>query len=133
MIRFTLSHVLLTGYIVLLCWLSLKPPSESSDPLMWDKLAHFIAYDGFATLALIASTSQRRFLEWLITGFALGVMLELLQASTGYRTGSVYDQIANTLGLAAGGGLALLPPIKKFWFIDTNNDTATNPPAQKLP
>ncbi len=116
MIRQFLSHSLLLLYVLLLAYLSLKLPSSDGKPLMWDKLAHFLAYSGFGVLAIAASPSRGRLAEWLVVGFMLGVTLEVLQGMTGYRYASLYDQLANTLGLLAGASLALLPPVAQRCF-----------------
>lgn len=89
--------------------------STAGDSLhIWDKLLHFTAYFGLAGLAAVALGGGRRAL-WAALGLvALGGALEIIQGMTG-RDMSVYDEIANMFGAAAGalvawGYLMLLRP-----------------------
>lgn len=81
---------------------------------IWDKLQHFIAYFGLAGLAFVALGGGRRALIAVLVLVALGGALEIVQGMVG-RDMSVYDEIANTIGVAAGTGagwayLALVVP-----------------------
>ena len=72
------------------------PPLE-----LWDKLLHFIAYFGLSGMAFVALGGRRRAL-WAAAGLiVLGGVLEIVQGMIG-RDMSLYDEFANTLGVAAG-------------------------------
>ncbi len=88
---------------------------RAGDPLhLWDKLLHFTAYFGLAGLAFVALGGGRRALVAALGLIVLGGVLEILQGMIG-RDMSFYDEVANTLGVAAGilagwAYLALLAP-----------------------
>lgn len=73
-----------------------------------DKLGHVAAYAALMLwFANLYETLARR--SMLASGFvALGVALEFVQGSTGYRTFEAADMVANAFGVAAGWALA--PP-----------------------
>ncbi len=69
---------------------------------VWDKLQHFGAYALLAGLAAVAMQARGRWL-WALAGLiAFGGALEILQGVVG-RDMSFRDEIANTLGVIAGG------------------------------
>ena len=74
---------------------------------IWDKALHFTAYFGLAGLALVALVEPRR-VRWALLGLViLGGVLEIIQGHVG-RDMSFYDEVANTLGVAAGATTAWL-------------------------
>lgn len=69
---------------------------------IWDKLQHFGAYALLAGLAAVSMQARGRWL-WALAGLiAFGGALEILQGMVG-RDMSFRDEIANTLGVIAGG------------------------------
>jgi len=68
---------------------------------IWDKAEHFLAYFGLAGLATVALGARRNTLWAALALIALGGALEILQGYTG-RDPDIYDELANTIGAAAG-------------------------------
>lgn len=91
-----------------IAWLSLAPGEDLPQGLtFWDKAEHACAYLG---LALIGAWALPGRLGRLATGLFLGgVGIEILQAVMGLgRQGDPVDALANSVGIAAGLGMALL-------------------------
>lgn len=86
--------------LALVVWGELSP--SAGDPFgLWDKLLHFTAYFGLAAIAAVALASRRRTV-WAALGLiALGGVLEIVQGMVG-RDMSLYDELANSLGVVAG-------------------------------
>ena len=76
--------------------------------LVNDKVSHAIAYGALFYLA--AKTYKDRYSATIIAilVFLLGSLVEVLQSMTGYRSGEVYDILANTLGIGLVGALTEL-------------------------
>lgn len=68
---------------------------------LWDKAMHFSAYFVLALLVSIALTSRRAMIGALLGLVAMGGVLEIWQGLIG-RDCSLYDELANTLGVLAG-------------------------------
>lgn len=86
--------------MALVIWGELTP-SAADFLQIWDKALHFTAYFGLMGIAGVA-LGGRRPLLWAALGLiALGGGLELLQGMVG-RDMSLYDEVANTLGVLAG-------------------------------
>ncbi len=96
--------VLFWPALALVIWGELSP--SAGDPLgIWDKALHFTAYFGLAGLATVAFNGGRRAI-WAATGLALlGAALEIVQGMVG-RDMSLYDEVANILGVMAGFAVA---------------------------
>jgi VanZ family protein len=72
---------------------------------LWDKAMHFSAYFILALLVSVA-LAGRRTMIWALLGLvAMGGALEILQGFIG-RDCSIYDELANTLGVVTGALLA---------------------------
>jgi VanZ family protein len=72
---------------------------------LWDKAMHFSAYFILALLVSIA-LAGRRAMIWALLGLvAMGGALEIMQGLIG-RDCSIYDELANTLGVMAGALVA---------------------------
>ena len=83
-----------------------------------DKYLHFIAYFGLSTLWYFALRNrvQKRVFNFFVPLALIfyGIILELLQSGiTTYRTGDIYDAIANTAGVVIG--LVLFKRIIKWY------------------
>lgn len=87
--------------VMLVTWGELTPHPPHWTRFFWDKLLHFTAYFGLASMAtLILRRGQR--LVWALTALAIfGGALEILQGFTG-RDPDIHDEIANCIGVAAG-------------------------------
>ena len=83
-----------------------------------DKYLHFIAYFGLSTLWYFALRNriQKRVFNFFVPLALIfyGIILELLQSGiTTYRTGDIYDALANTAGVVIG--LVLFNRIIKWY------------------
>ncbi len=92
----------LVGLVVVLSLYPAPPPLEYP----WaDKFYHMLAY-GVLMLWFAQLHPISRY-RWLVSGFiAMGILLEVLQSWSGYRTGDIGDVIANSLGTVLSWGLA---------------------------
>jgi VanZ family protein len=72
---------------------------------VWDKALHFTAYFGLALMATIAVRADRRALWWALALVLMGGTLEIVQGMTG-RDADIFDELANTIGVVTGLGLA---------------------------
>lgn len=89
----------LLGWIMvsIVIWLSLTPkPPQPPQLFGWDKAHHFIAYAG---LMYWYGMSFIRHWRWPVFLIALGVLMEILQGYSGYRSFDPFDMLANTLGV----------------------------------
>ncbi|HEY0105321.1 MAG TPA: VanZ family protein [Rhizomicrobium sp.] len=80
------------------------PLAQKLEIDVWDKALHFTAYFGLALMTTIAVRAERRALWWALGLVVLGGALEIVQGSTG-RDADIFDELANSLGVAAGLGL----------------------------
>ena len=68
----------------------------------WDKLNHALAYGVLAALGGIGFKGLRSLLMVGLGLVVLGAGLELVQSVTPNRDGSIYDAVANFVGVAIG-------------------------------
>ena len=94
------------GLVLLVVVLSLSPAPSPLVSFPWmDKLLHVVAYG--VLMLWFAQLHPRSRYGWLAGGFVmLGILLEVLQSYTGYRSGDYGDVAANSLGTALSWGLA---------------------------
>ncbi len=92
---------------LLVVWGSLAPLPPLQVPPDSDKLFHFIVYFVLAAIGVAAFRARRPAFLAALGLIVLGGMLEILQGFVGRQT-SFADQLANTLGVLAGGTLARL-------------------------
>ncbi len=92
---------------LVILYLSLAPTTAIPQVTLWDKVEHATAYFGLSVLGVWAFHERvRRVVIGLILG---GIGVEIAQATMGWgRDGDPLDALANTVGVAAGTGLALL-------------------------
>jgi VanZ family protein len=95
-----LAMTLFWAVLAVVAWGELGPGDVGFD--MWDKLQHFGAYAVLAGLITVALEARRWWLWALLGLIAYGAALEVLQGLVG-RDMSVADEIANMLGVVAGG------------------------------
>jgi VanZ family protein len=67
-----------------------------------DKLAHFLAYSGFALLAIIVVRTKAQYLICCLLICLYGGSLEFIQSLIPHRSMSFADVFANCIGVAAG-------------------------------
>jgi len=75
------------------------------DPEQSDKVAHTLAYTALAAVGVFGFGRVLR-VAFLAIGY--GLTLEFLQGLGGVRTASLYDALANSMGVAIGTGIALI-------------------------
>ena len=96
-------RVALTLLVILLpisLWVALIPLDNVIDPaIISDKVLHFLAFFGFAVL-IDASFKPARFWVWSASPLIFyGALIEILQSFTPYRSFSVWDWIADIVGV----------------------------------
>ncbi len=112
------------GWTVAVCVLSLTPSDPSDAIVGWDKARHGGAYAGLTVLWLAAGrlvprpdgsqpgpgsrTTLARAVAAALAVIALGIMLEVLQATVANRSGDALDAVADAAGAVAGLGAWLL-------------------------
>jgi VanZ family protein len=98
----------------LVIWGELTPAPPSALENIYDKILHFIAYFGLAWLAGVAVTSPAMAVRAFLALVLLGGLLEIAQGFTG-RDMSVYDELANTIGVLVGGFAArvMVEPLRR--------------------
>lgn len=114
-----LSHLtgILFWVIVLLVFYGELGPGDVGFNV-WDKLQHFGAYALMAGLLTVSLEARRWWLWGLLAIIAMGGLLEVLQGIVG-RDMSFRDEIANTLGVVAGGSLGwALCAMLRAWVVE---------------
>lgn len=94
--------VLLAIGIVVLSVLNLGPVGPSA---LSDKVKHVIAYA--ALCGWFCAMAPRRWLLWFSASLALGVAMELVQHPLPHRQFEWADMLADGVGAAMGGGMAV--------------------------
>jgi VanZ family protein len=95
---------LTTGWMLIaaVIYLSLAPAPPDLDLPQGDKFGHVLAY-AVLMFWFMQIYDRQRIRVGLAAGFvALGIVLEVLQGFTGYRTFEVHDIAANMIGVALG-------------------------------
>jgi VanZ family protein len=96
--------------IALLLYLSLTPQPPNIQREHGDKLGHMLAYGVLTYFWAQVLTATRQRLALALSFIVLGVILEFIQGSTGWRTFDYYDMLANTAGVVTGAMLAAWTP-----------------------
>ena len=109
-----LSWLVFSGYAVLIAFLSLASiaPQMKHDS---DKLAHFLAYCGFAMLAVFVVRGKPQYIICCLLIVLYGGLLEFAQSFFPYRSMSVFDFMANSIGVGVGYVLANIF-LDRRWF-----------------
>ena len=111
-----LWHTVGLAYLALVVYGSLtpSPPDLSTFPGA-DKGVHLAVYGGMMLWFGFLYPSRRSALVLGALFVALGIVLDLLQGTTGYRSMELLDMVANAIGVLIGGllsrtriGLALI-------------------------
>jgi len=88
--------------VAVIVWGELTPhPPHLQGPLDWDKVDHFIAYFGLASMATMVLGLRPRLAGAIAGVILLSGVLEILQAITG-RDAEILDFVANSLGALTG-------------------------------
>lgn len=88
--------------VALIAWGELTPhPPHLQGPLDWDKVDHFIAYFGLASMATMILGLRPRLAGAIAGVILLSGALEILQAFAG-RDAEILDFVANSLGALTG-------------------------------
>ena len=101
MVRKLAKSVFFIGLVAVIA-LSLLPQESLPETGMWDKLNHALAY---GVLAVVGGFGFKGWRSLLMVGLGLVVLgagLELAQSVTPNRDGSIYDAVANFVGVAIG-------------------------------
>ena len=101
MVRKLAKIAFLIGLVAVIA-LSLLPQETLPETDTWDKLNHALAYGVLAALGGIGFKGWRSLLMVGLGLVALGAGLELAQSVTPDRDGSIYDAVANFVGVAMG-------------------------------
>ena len=97
-----MASVLFILYLALVSYLSLAESGNTPGIRSWDKLAHTLAYSGFAILSGAVARRHWQLLLLLLACAGYGLLMEYLQGLTTYRQASIGDMIANITGLVVG-------------------------------
>jgi len=110
-----LWYLLGAGLLVAVAIVSLMP---APDVGVSDKVSHLVTY--FILTGWFALLARHRLeLAWTVAGLIVyGMIIELLQAQTGYRFAEWGDVIANTVGCFCGAALYFTPLRRLFGFVD---------------
>lgn len=95
------------GWAATIVWLSLTPNPPTIDLEQGDKLGHFTAYGTLMFWFCQLYADRHRRLAYALGFAAMGVGLEFVQRTLGYRTYDPFDMFANALGVALGWAAAL--------------------------
>jgi VanZ family protein len=110
-----LWYLLGAGLLVAVAIVSLMP---APDVGVSDKVSHLVTY--FILAGWFGLLARHRLeLAWTVAALIVyGMMIELLQAQTGYRFAEWGDVIANSAGCFCGAALYFSPLRRMFSFID---------------
>jgi VanZ family protein len=94
------ARIAFAGCLVAISWVSLLPPDQiPSGPAVSDKVLHSL---GYALLGALAVASGLRWLPAVALVVGIGLVLEVAQHITGYRTFEWADLAADAAGAALG-------------------------------
>ena len=93
-------------------WLSLTPSPPKVDFEHSDKVGHLLAYSSLMFWFAQLYVARKARLAYAAGFAAMGVALEFIQGSTGYRDFEAYDMLANGTGVILGWGLGLMVRIR---------------------
>ena len=100
-----MPKIILFGYMFLILIMSLIPGKslESIEILSQDKILHFIEYSILVVLGFKAFSDLKNSVFLVIFfGTSFGCLNELMQIFIPGRTSSLYDSLANLLGVSFG-------------------------------
>lgn len=104
--------------ILVIIVLSLIPDPDKITPFSAsDKIMHALAY-GVAMFWFGLCFRRKKLYLIALFLILLGIVLEVIQGQTGYRTMSFYDIIANCAGVLIGLALSFSPLVKTLQYIE---------------
>ena len=92
--------------LLLVVTLSLLPRDAMPTPDIWDKVSHGLAYGALAVAGGIGYRSSRALILVALGLLLLGAALELAQSALPDRIASLYDVLANAIGILLGSFIA---------------------------
>ncbi len=92
----------LMAYFTLVIYLCLTPLDQAVASLLWDKAAHALAYAGFTAIAVFCTRKLKHFFYYLLSFTVFGILVEVAQGFTAFRSFSYLDMLANTSGVVLG-------------------------------
>jgi VanZ family protein len=93
-------QVIYISYVLFIIFLSLIPMPMGGGVPYLDKVEHAVAYCVMGILAYVSVYTLRGRIILYLFMFLLGVAIEFLQLYIPGRESSLYDELANTAGLA---------------------------------
>ena len=96
-------RVMFVAALVWTAWGSLVPMSSLPPLHVWDKFAHAAIYALLTALLLQTQWAPR---PWIAAACVMffGIVIELAQAGTAYRSGDWHDALANLVGVVLALG-----------------------------
>jgi VanZ family protein len=82
--------------------LALLPAEESPGFIWWDKLDHFFAFFVLSCLLYFRFSKVKWLTQVALPLFSFGLLIEIFQLLSGYRQFSLFDILADGVGIAAG-------------------------------
>jgi VanZ family protein len=101
-----LSRVAFYVGLGLVVALSLIPQDAMPTPDLWDKAGHGLAYGALAVAGGIGYRGLRALILVALGLLLLGAALELAQSALPGRIASLYDVLANAIGILLGSFIA---------------------------
>jgi VanZ family protein len=98
------------AWVAAIVWLSVTPSPPKVDFPESDKAGHFIAYGSLMFWFAMLYAKRNVRLAYAAGFVAMGIGLEFVQSTLGYRTYEVFDMVANTIGVLLGWAAAMALP-----------------------
>lgn len=100
---------LLAALVLTVSWLALSPAPPDAFDSGWDKLNHAGAFAALTLAGAFASPRSRLGVWALLVGLlGFGALIEIAQSFTATRSAEWGDLLADVVGMAAGGLVAML-------------------------
>lgn len=100
-------QALLAVALIVVAWQSLVPGDDVLVRTTYDKAGHALVYAVLGALAVFAMARPRFANAWLGI-VAFGLVLEIAQWLTGYRSFELVDLLADAVGAAVGAGAVVV-------------------------
>ena len=92
------------------------PVPEQADSLINDKVAHAVIFFGLSVLIDLAYRNYKFLFMLALVLLGYGLIVELLQGFSGYRAFSVFDLIADAVGIAFYAIVRQTKFVQKFYL-----------------
>ena len=93
----------------------IRVPSDLPMVISNDKIGHFIAYFVLMSLFMFCYSKHKLL---LVIFCSMGILLEILQGQTGYRTYDYNDMFANSVGMSVAWLLSFTRYIKIPHYVE---------------